>query len=154
MQPQATTTWQLIEWWRGQEKQIRLNKTATSWNLVSLWGPKMKRILTSLWRLKGVLQALVWVPNNSLVDLSIFTHGTSSCSNMTQSSWNGRSFNVNIEIKNASTLKRSSWRFFCQKRYDFSECFLYCKVQKILFLEATNRNRKEWVLKTSKNFNQ
>lgn len=66
-QPRARTTRMLIEWQRGQEKQIRLNKEATSWNLVSLWGPEMKGILTSLWRLKGELQALVWVPSSGCV---------------------------------------------------------------------------------------
>lgn len=46
------TTQILIERQRQQQKHIRLNKAATSWNLVGLWGPKMKEKLTSQWRLK------------------------------------------------------------------------------------------------------
>lgn len=64
--PWARTAQMLIEWWRGQLKQIRLNKTATSRNMVSLWGLKIKGILTLLWRLIGGLEALVWVAYSPL----------------------------------------------------------------------------------------
>lgn len=64
-QLRTRTTWMLIERQRGQQKRIRLNKAAASWNLVSLWGLQMKGTLTSLWRLEhetqSKLEALVGV---------------------------------------------------------------------------------------------
>lgn len=54
----ARTAWMLTEWLSGQQKQIRLNKIATSCSLVSLWSLKIKGILTSgylsLWMLVSV----------------------------------------------------------------------------------------------------
>lgn len=46
----SRTARMLIEGWMGQRMQIRLSKAATSWNLVTLWGLKMKGSLTSQWR--------------------------------------------------------------------------------------------------------
>lgn len=58
----------------GQQKQIRLNKATTSWNLVSLWGLKMKGILTLLQRLKGEQEALVWVLVSGSLDVWVCFH--------------------------------------------------------------------------------